>query len=70
LEEIRKVICNAGRSKIVLLSTHIMQEVEAMCSRAIIINHGQIVADGSLEELKKRDTDNLESVFHKLTKNQ
>lgn len=70
LEEIRKVICNAGKSKIVLLSTHIMQEVEAMCSRAIIINHGQIVADGTLNELKKKNNDNLESVFHKLTKNQ
>lgn len=68
LEEIRKVICNAGRSKIVLLSTHIMQEVEAMCSRAIIINHGQIVADGSLGELKNNSSDTLEHIFHKLTK--
>ena len=68
LEEIRKVICNAGKSKIVLLSTHIMQEVEAMCSRAIIINHDQTVADGSLEELKHSGHDNLEQIFHKLTK--
>ena len=70
LEEIRKVIRNAGKSKIVLLSTHIMQEVEAMCSRAIIINHGQIVADGSLDELINNSNDNLESLFHKLTKKQ
>lgn len=67
LEEIRKVIRNVGKSKIVLLSTHIMQEVEAMCSRAIIINHGQIVADGSLDELKKNSSDSLEHIFHKLT---
>ncbi|MBR3959412.1 MAG: ATP-binding cassette domain-containing protein [Bacteroidales bacterium] len=68
LEEIRKVICTAGKSKIVLLSTHIMQEVEAMCSRAIIINHGKTVADGSLAELKHSGHDNLEQIFHKLTK--
>ena len=67
LEEIRKVIINAGKSKVVLLSTHIMQEVEAMCSRAVIINHGKIVADGSLDELKKKN-DSMEELFHKLTK--
>jgi ABC-2 type transport system ATP-binding protein len=68
LEEIRKVVRNAGKSKIVLLSTHIMQEVDAMCSRAIIINHGQIVADGSLNELRKNNSDTLEHIFQKLTK--
>ena len=69
LEEIRKVVRNAGKSKIVLLSTHIMQEVEAVCSRAIIINHGRIVADGSLDSLKKSSGDTLEHIFQKLTKN-
>ena len=69
LEEIRKVVRNAGKSKIVLLSTHIMQEVEAVCSRAIIINHGRIVADGSLDSLKKSGGDTLEHIFQKLTKN-
>jgi ABC-2 type transport system ATP-binding protein len=68
LEEIRKVIRNAGKSKIVLLSTHIMQEVEAMCSRAVIINHGRIVADSSIEQLKALGHDSLEQTFHKLTK--
>lgn len=68
LEEIRKVIRNAGKSKIVLLSTHIMQEVEAMCNRAIIINHGQIVTDSSIEELKREGHDSMESIFRKLTK--
>ena len=55
LEEIRRVIRNVGKTKIVLLSTHIMQEVEAMCSRAIIINHGKIVADNSATELKSQE---------------
>lgn len=68
LEEIRKVIRNAGKHKIILLSTHIMQEVEAMCSRAIIINHGQIVADSSIEDLKGKSHESIEHIFQKLTK--
>ncbi len=55
LEEIRRVIRNVGQTKMVLLSTHIMQEVEAMCSRAIIINHGKIVADNSASELRVKE---------------
>jgi ABC-2 type transport system ATP-binding protein len=50
--EIRNLIVNIGKEKTVLLSTHIMQEVEAMCNRVIIINKGKIVADGKTEELK------------------
>ncbi|MBP5240303.1 MAG: ATP-binding cassette domain-containing protein [Bacteroidales bacterium] len=45
LTEIRSLIREVGKTKIVILSTHIMQEVEAVCSRSIIINHGHIVAD-------------------------
>ena len=67
LEEIRKLIREVGKSKIVLLSTHIMQEVEAMCNRAIIINHGKIVADGAIEDLRKDNKYSLEDIFHKLT---
>ncbi|MBQ6725610.1 MAG: gliding motility-associated ABC transporter ATP-binding subunit GldA [Bacteroidales bacterium] len=51
LTEIRSLIREVGKTKIVILSTHIMQEVEAVCSRAIIINHGQIVADKPTELL-------------------
>jgi ABC-2 type transport system ATP-binding protein len=51
LVAIRDLIKNAGRDKTVFLSTHIMQEVEAICDRVIIINKGQIVADKSLETL-------------------
>lgn len=50
--EIRDLIKNIGREKTVLLSTHIMQEVQAMCSRVIIINNGQIVADDSIAHLQ------------------
>ncbi|SFC32482.1 gliding motility-associated ABC transporter ATP-binding subunit GldA [Spirosoma endophyticum] len=52
LAEIRQVIRDAGRDKTVLFSTHIMQEVEAVCDRVVIINRGKIVADGSLSELR------------------
>ncbi|GAB4034639.1 gliding motility-associated ABC transporter ATP-binding subunit GldA [Spirosoma jeollabukense] len=52
LAEIRQVIRDAGRDKTVLFSTHIMQEVEAVCDRVVIINRGKIVADGSLSQLR------------------
>lgn len=52
LAEIRQVIRDAGRDKTVLFSTHIMQEVEAICDRVIIINRGQIVADQPLSQLR------------------
>ncbi|PQJ11465.1 gliding motility-associated ABC transporter ATP-binding subunit GldA [Flavipsychrobacter stenotrophus] len=51
--EIRDLIRKIGAEKTVLLSTHIMQEVQAMCSRVIIINNGQIVADDSIENLRE-----------------
>ncbi len=51
--EIRQLIKNIGKEKTVVFSTHIMQEVEAICSRAIIINLGEIVADNSIAELQK-----------------
>jgi ABC-2 type transport system ATP-binding protein len=52
LAEIRDLISNIGKEKTVMLSTHIMQEVEAICSRAIIINKGDIVADQPTYELR------------------
>ncbi len=53
LADIRQLIRTLGKEKTVILSTHIMQEVEAICDRVIIINHGKIVADGSTESLHK-----------------
>ena len=52
LVEIRSLIKELGKDKTVLLSTHIMQEVEAICDRVIIINNGEIVIDKKLSELK------------------
>ncbi|WP_412983838.1 gliding motility-associated ABC transporter ATP-binding subunit GldA [Pontimicrobium sp. IMCC45349] len=53
LVDIRTLIKNVGKEKTVFLSTHIMQEVEAMCDRVIIINKGEIVADKKLSELRE-----------------
>ncbi len=55
LAEIRSLITNIGKEKTVILSTHIMQEVEAICKRAIIINKGVIVADKNISELSSGD---------------
>ena len=65
--EIRTLISEVGKSKTVLLSTHIMQEVEAICQRTIIINKGIIVANATIADLKKQYNKSLENVFHELT---
>lgn len=57
--EIRNVIKEQGRDKLVLFSSHILQEVEAICDRVIIINKGKIVADDKLSELQKTSTTNI-----------
>lgn len=49
--EIRRLVGNLGRERTVLLSTHVMQEVEATCSRLVILSGGRLAADGSVEEL-------------------
>ncbi len=53
LVDIRNLIKSIGKKKTIFLSTHIMQEVEAMCDRVIIINKGEIVADKTLKELRE-----------------
>jgi ABC-2 type transport system ATP-binding protein len=53
LVDIRNLIIDLGREKTVMLSTHIMQEVEAICGRTIIINKGQVMADQPTSALKK-----------------
>jgi ABC-2 type transport system ATP-binding protein len=53
LEEIRKLLRELGRTKTLVLSTHIMQEVEAICDNVVIINKGQIVANDTLAGIKQ-----------------
>jgi ABC-2 type transport system ATP-binding protein len=54
IAEIRKLIRELGREKTVILSTHILPEVEATCDRIFIINKGKLVADGTAESLRKK----------------
>ena len=77
LREIRELIKTCGKSKTVLLSTHIMQEVEAICDRAIIINKGKIVKDIKIDEMadlalkmgikKTEGHAGMEELFYQLT---
>ena len=66
LIEIRNLIKEIGKDKIVLLSTHILQEIPKICNHIIIINNGEIVENIKMEKLKNSKT-NLEEHFHKLT---
>src|SRR5450432_639857 len=54
--EVRTILRTMGKKKAIIFSTHILEEVEAACSRVIIIDRGQIVANGTPEELKQRST--------------
>ena len=63
--EIRSVIKQQGQNKLVLFSSHILQEVEAICDRVIIINKGKIVADDQLQNLQQRSSTNIIKVSFK-----
>ena len=63
LLEIRKLIREVGAEKTILLSTHIMKEVEAVCDRVLIINKGVLVADTSMEKLRKDEAQVVEVEF-------
>ena len=65
---VRNMIRQMGSEKVIILSTHILEEVEAICSRVIIISKGALVADCTPAELKRRSpTGRLEDVFRQLT---
>ena len=67
--EIRELIRSIGRERTVLLSTHILQEIEALCDRVLIIDRGRLVADGRVAELYERvpGARKLEDIFLALT---
>jgi ABC-2 type transport system ATP-binding protein len=66
--EIRQLISRMGEDKAIIFSTHILEEVEAVCTRAIIINHGQIVANSAPVELKAMSpTGRLDDFFRSIT---
>jgi ABC-2 type transport system ATP-binding protein len=61
--EIRNLISELGREKTVILSTHIMQEVEAICDRVIIIDKGRIVADEEREKISRRNIESNQTLI-------
>lgn len=66
--QVRELIRELGKSKTILLSTHILTEVEAVCSRVILINRGRVVMDGDVESMRSI-AGSMERSFHKLTGN-
>ena len=67
--EVRTLIREMGTSKAIIFSTHILEEVEAACTRAIIIDRGRVVANGTPAELKARaDSGKLEDFFRSITR--
>lgn len=65
--EVRKLIRSLGKEKAILFSTHILEEVSEACTRAVIVDQGQIVADGTPEELTNQGGGSLYDLFHKVT---
>ena len=66
--EVRNLIKHMGEKKAIIFSTHILEEVEAVCSRVIIIDRGKLVASGTPQELKARSPEGrLEDVFRAIT---
>lgn len=64
----RKLIANMGKQKTIIISTHLLDEAETICNRIVLINKGQIMADGSCTDiLKQTKTKSLEKAFAKLT---
>ena len=67
LTEIRNLIKELSIDKTILLSTHIMQEVDKICNRVLILDNGEIVSDKTIDELKKEQI-SLEDHFNSLSK--
>ena len=68
--DVRKLISKMGKDKCIIISTHILEEVEAVCSRTIIISEGRILADSTPNELKQKYQCSMDEVFRRITKRQ
>ncbi len=66
--EVRQLINKMSKDKCIIVSTHILEEVEVMCSRTIIISKGRILVDSTPQQLKEKYNCNLDEVFHKITR--
>ena len=68
--EVRQLIRNMAKDKVIILSTHILEEVDAVCNRVMVIAGGKLLADQSPDELKSSHQNSLEHAFLNLTKGQ
>jgi ABC-2 type transport system ATP-binding protein len=66
--EVRQLINNMAKDKCIIVSTHILEEVEAVCTRSIIIASGKLLVDSTPAKLKEEHNSSLEEVFRKITK--
>jgi ABC-2 type transport system ATP-binding protein len=66
--EVRQLISNMAKEKCIIVSTHILEEVEAVCSRTIIIAKGKIIVDSTPEQLRQKYNCSLDEVFRKITR--
>ncbi|MFQ5713735.1 MAG: ABC transporter ATP-binding protein [Candidatus Scalinduaceae bacterium] len=66
--EVRELINNMSKDKCIIVSTHILEEVEAVCSRVIIISRGEIQVDSTPERLKEEHQCGLDEIFRKITR--
>ncbi|MCY2964817.1 MAG: ABC transporter ATP-binding protein, partial [Planctomycetota bacterium] len=69
VHDVRDLIRDLGKTKTILLSTHILQEVRAVASRVILVNEGRLVLDGAVTDLGADETE-MEARFRKLTRRQ
>jgi ABC-2 type transport system ATP-binding protein len=67
VHEVRELIRDLGKSKTILLSTHILQEVRAVANRVILVNEGRLVLDGTASDLGKNEEE-MEARFRQLTR--
>jgi ABC-2 type transport system ATP-binding protein len=65
--EVRKLINKMAKDKCIIISTHILEEVEAVCSRTIIIARGRILVDSTPKKLKEEHQCSLDAVFRRIT---
>jgi ABC-2 type transport system ATP-binding protein len=65
--DVREMLASMGQDKCIIISTHILEEVDAICSRAIIIAHGKVLADGTPAELSARGGGKLDAYFREIT---
>jgi len=65
---VRDLVRDLGKDRTILLSTHILQEVEAMCDSVVLINEGRVAFKGTPAEMKGGGDETMESRFHALTK--